>query len=692
MNPRPPENDKHSVICGCRRPLGDSHKISPKENGANISEMLKLSDILKTGDEAAANGTPLISNWPQIRASLHLIDRCVGLKKLPVTDFKELVPEDFWSLDRSVRDAFPHAKSYEIARREVSRLLAVLGHIDDPWEALRVLIRNSERDDLEPLLWPLVSASRAESVAPKGISDQWVWSLSAETEIDQIRSIYRQGRRHEHLLRTAPFATRRKAVAARRAVRSAKVRRQVLRRAVVAFDALFDLPEIAGSGLLPEARVGMPPRYDRRGRRRLPLPAELRSIAMAAPRGRPTHLQEIWQAIQAVGGLGLPDDPTADDLLANGTWQDVRAISPSVLDVGPTSWAIYHRAARAALQPHVSRSPYMANETLPQWLIQLVETQGDRQAVAALWRRTLLCAPERADGLSAGCLLRSEFWRDLWHPDLDTLSSASLRQYESRSRKLLRRAAPEQADPFVSVREAWKGLSAPHLSDLEPVRRLAERALLRPGEVSGEWLIEKGFQDQALWLDRLQAAVAVDTEDSVRPTKAAWRALRRDASRHGIATRGLGPVEHRAIDEDLAPWDLDTAWTAEISSSLSRPANAKFRAALRILDSVRRLPTLADQLPAQPVTAIPDRRRKGNRALPENLAKELETLANVARYAENTRRANRTLVRELYTRATEQRLAGENTTLRVLLEQAADLGLNDRTLRRSKALLARALD
>lgn len=128
------------------------------------------------------------------------------------------------------------------------------------------------------------------------------------------------------------------------------VTRQQLRRAVVHLDSLFDIPEFMASGLLPSERIGAPPRHDRRGRLRVPLPPLLATINVDASRSTPKNLSELWQAIHAAGGLGLPADPSADELLAERTWDRIRALPASILGVSDETWTISCSRARTALR------------------------------------------------------------------------------------------------------------------------------------------------------------------------------------------------------------------------------------------------------------------------------------------------------------------------------------------------------
>lgn len=114
-------------------------QISLSAEAANIPCMQTLSDILIIGDQAEDAGTPLVKNWPQVRGSLSLLDRVIGLEKVPVTNFSTMFPINFDELPSKLQRAFPSRRVYKIVQREIPRLLSVVGHVEDGWEALRVL-------------------------------------------------------------------------------------------------------------------------------------------------------------------------------------------------------------------------------------------------------------------------------------------------------------------------------------------------------------------------------------------------------------------------------------------------------------------------------------------------------------------------------------------------------------------------
>ncbi len=362
-----------------------SDAVSLFREAANIPSMQTLSDILNLCDKAAIDGAPPVTNWPQVRASLLFLDRGVALDRLPAGGFTSSFPESFDDLDAVLQQHFPGPRIYDVVRREIVRLLSTLGH-GDPWEALRVLLRNLGRADIEMGLSPLRSAGKRACVAPADIRAGWVWSLDAERTVAAIHPLMRDARGMSAILYEAPFRIRRQAIQARRAYRRAWNARQQLRRAVVLFDALFDIEAIAASGLLPSERIGPPPEYDRRGRRRVPLPPTLARICDAEPANRPMNLKELWQAIHAAGGLDLPANPTAEDLLRH--WARIAVLPAALLGLSEPSWIIYKQRARAALRRHANQLPPDPQQ-LPPHLNAMVTNARERWALRALWRRIL---------------------------------------------------------------------------------------------------------------------------------------------------------------------------------------------------------------------------------------------------------------------------------------------------------------
>ena len=276
--------------------------------------MNTLSDIIALGDRAAAAGQPLVEHWAPTRGCLQLLGHSCGrLDQVAVRDFDTRFPEKFSQLPAETQGRLPDASAYEKARRAVSRLLAMLGHIDDPWEALRLLIRDAgRREDIEYHWGGLKTPATEAGLAPADIRAEWVWSLDAEA--------------------------------------AGGHRRQSLRRAVIMFDKLFDIEPIASSGLLPPEPIGTPPRYDSLGRRHADLPPRL-----AAYDNGQTGTRQIWQAVCAAGGFDLPEDPSADDLLAPDIWTQLQSLPRSLTGVAASSWGTYLQRLRSLLLPYASR-------------------------------------------------------------------------------------------------------------------------------------------------------------------------------------------------------------------------------------------------------------------------------------------------------------------------------------------------
>ena len=282
--------------------------------------MKTLADIIAQGNATSTAGAPLVSNWPQMRGAIYMIGHISGgLDQVHLSDFEIRFPDDFEALDAATQAALPSKETYDLARLQVSRMLAVLGEIDDPWERLRMLIRRAgRRHDIENAWYTLRRAALDADLAPSDICKDWVWSLEEEAV--------------------------------------GGTRRQSLRRGVAVFNELFDIPDVVESGLLPPCPIGAPPKYNRQGRRVYQLPPTLdRYQAFSAKTSG--GLQQVWQAICVSGAFDLPEDPSANDLLASNTWDLIAQLPQSITGVRESSWQQYLLRTRRLLLPHATISP-----------------------------------------------------------------------------------------------------------------------------------------------------------------------------------------------------------------------------------------------------------------------------------------------------------------------------------------------
>lgn len=650
--------------------------------------METLSDILSSGDRAYCAGTPFVKNWPQARASLLLIGQTIDLERIEAVEFTATFPEKFEDLGAAEQSAFPSRRAYDAARREVVRLLAVTGHVDKPWEALRALIRRAGREDLEHSLWALASPAKRAGLAPSEIRRDWVWSLEAECRINGVRRLV-------HEAKAAPGKMRQEVEEVRKTGGHAFSERQALRAAAAAFDRLFDIDEIVAAGLLPPERIGAPPEYDRLGRRRVALPPTLADIDAAAPSGKPTGLAEIWQAISVSEALDLPADPSADDLLAADTWSKIAALPASVIGVQVSSWTVYLQRANKALRGHapefqarMKRLTENDPERLPSALTNIAADTQEKAALGALWRRIRAC---HLEALDPKALLEVEVWRELWRATPDDLSANSVKQYKFEARKALLRHAPDRQDPLQVVRDSWTALPKALKVELAPIRKAAERALLRPREVTSDWVERLSLpgESRAAVLAALEGLETALAAAAARPDPVAlsWQVLRGEARARGFDTSRFGAVMNPAVRDGARPCDIDAAWALQISRGLSSHRNALFRMSLRDLDRMLEIEELARLLYAGPIGELPDRRRNGNLKLPLPIARDLEKIGVAAGHADNTCKNSRSIVRELYTRAVENAPAGATFTLGDLLRSAARLGVTGRKRRHAELLL-----
>ena len=369
------------------------YKFSPQTVSTNIVHMKTFSDIIETGNAAEAAGAPLVSNWTQIRGAIHMLGSAAGgLAQVHISDFESRFPEDFNSLDPAIRNALPSGGHYTWIRGQVSRVLAVLGELDNPWEHLRMLIRRAKRGDLENRWYSLRRAALDAGLAPSEIRTDWVWSLDAEAD--------------------------------------GGLPRQSLRQAASALNKLFDIPDIVAAGLLPPDPIGPPPVYDRQGRRISQLPPTLARY-QASVTNTQGRLQQVWQAMCKSGAVNLPEDPSANDLLAPDTWELIARLPQTITGVVEESWTKYLLSTRRVLLPYAT---IPVPDRLPERFEAMIAQAVDRSAIKAMWR--LMCSRNMTNA-KPDDLLHPATWRELWREVPQNIAASSWRQYEWRARKIL---------------------------------------------------------------------------------------------------------------------------------------------------------------------------------------------------------------------------------------------------------------
>jgi hypothetical protein len=149
-----------------------------------------------------------------------------GADAVTITDFAGLFPAKCADLPAPIQSRMASPRAYDAAPREAMRLLGVLGQELDPWETLRTMARTAGIRD-ESLLWALITTARAAGLAPSEVNAEWAWPHDAALGIGAQRFAFR--------------------------------------RALTAFDQLFEVDEIVARGLLPTRRLGPPPVYDSLG-------------------------------------------------------------------------------------------------------------------------------------------------------------------------------------------------------------------------------------------------------------------------------------------------------------------------------------------------------------------------------------------------------------------------------------------
>jgi hypothetical protein len=604
-----------------------------------------FADIIAQGNAANETGAPFVSNWPQMRGAICMLGRAGGgLDRMRISDFKVRFPTDFQALDPATQAALPGEKVYYASRYQVSRMLAALGEIDDPWEQLRMLIRREGRaHDIENAWYSLRSLALDAGLAPSDIRTHWVWSLEAETV--------------------------------------GGARRQSLRRSVTAFNKLFYIEAIADSGLLPPSPIGPPPAYDRQGRRVYQLPPTLARHHVSAP-----QLQQVWQAICVSGAfVDLPDDPSANDLLTPGTWRRIKQLPQSITGVRESSWSQYLQCTRRVLLPHAT---IPVPEHLPRRLEVMIESERDHVSIAKLWG--LMYAQDLTDA-EPDELLQLATWREMWRKVPQQTAASSWRQCEARARTLVVRHATHMGDPYRVVTRTWADLPKHLKTALDPIRKHAERALLRPLDLTPEWVAARDLDpsQEAQVTDALRevffAAAQIQRTAERDPVTVAWEALRAAVRSQDYSPRKLSAVIRPATRDGVLPSDITREWALNTAKTMTRARRAKYAAALRDLDRWRDNPALAPLLPAEAIGSLPDARKGGKREPPKEMLQEVANLHDAYERAASTRNEGRAVLRKLWTAAVASGVEARN--MRSLLSAADTLDIDARTRRKAGRLL-----
>lgn len=588
--------------------------------------MKTFADIVIKGNAA---GAPLVADWPQMRGALYILGHAAGgLDQVHISDFELRFPEDFEALDQATQEALPNEGVYRFARKQVCRLLSVLGEVDDPWEHLRMLIRRAGRDEIENGWYSLRRAAIDAGLAPSDICTCWVWSLEAEA--------------------------------------AGGIRRQTLRRGVAVFNELFRIPSVQESLLLPSAPIGPPPIYDRRGRRIFELPPTLSRYQ--ANTAKPQNcLQQVWQAIRVSGIANQSDDPTADDLLSPDTWELIKRFPEKITGFRASTWNQYLLRTRKVLLPYAT---IPIQEHLPARFEAMIVQHAERRPIETLWR--LVCARNLTDA-EPDDLIQLTTWRELWSKVPHNIAPLSWRRYEARARRVLVLHATHRSDPYRVVVRAWRDLGRKEKASLAPIRKLAEIALLRPLDITTDWVashdLEPDQETQIINTLRqvfFAASVQPDKTPEPDPVIENWKILRAEAQARGFSTVGLNKVATQAIEDGMIPQNLTPAWAAATAARMSTSTRAKFAHTLRKLDDLKRIPDMSELLYAEPISVLPDARKKGKIDPPKAILRELDILHEAYDRAPSTCRDGRALVRKFWTVAVTNGV--EANTLERLLQ------------------------
>lgn len=535
-----------------------------------MSSIGTFGDLLRRGEDAALAGTPITPRWAQCRAALLLLRHACGdLDGIQVGDYATTFPDDFAALAPALAERFPSVHSYRTARREIPHLLSLIGMgLDDGWDSIRTLARVHCGERAFRTLVYLATPAREAGLKPSEVSPVWAFAQDAR--------LRRSGR-------------------------------WCFRRSLRILDALFDVPEIAASGLLPTTRVGRPPAYERDGSVRDPLPPTLAALCAAStsPAER-RFVGWLWTALRRANCPGLPLDPSADDLLAPAMLDRIEALRPD--GIKESTFGTYRTGAVRVLRAHATH-PCDARRFrnafppggLPAHLSAIcaqAANPGECSGLRGLWK-----AIRRAGGLGLGAdpsaddLLAPATWaRIAALPATDSgLAAGTLGTYRRAARRLLRRHATCVESPTSVV--------------------------LPPG------------------LSEIHAAVR--SKDERTGVIAVGRAILRI---EGAVT------DDPSADELLAPevWGQIAGLPPEALGLASSTWKTYSTAAAR---GLRRHASFPEERPATRRPSPQDRRRRGSMALPATLAAELDALLDLMGYAPNSQRALRSIVARRFTSA-----------------------------------------
>lgn len=118
---------------------------------------------------------------------------------------------------------------------------------------------------------------------------------------------------------------------------------------------------------------------------------------------------------------------------------------------------------------------------------------------------------------------------------------------------------------------------------LDPIRKAAERARLRPLDTSPEWIVAQSLTPaqatevtNALREVFFSAAMVRRPAPLQDPVKVAWESLRTAIRAHGISTIGLAQVSGPAIADGKMPANLTFDWAAATATKMDQRQKVRF--------------------------------------------------------------------------------------------------------------------
>lgn len=598
--------------------------------------MQTLQDIFDDGQTRSLAGNSPVHNWPQVKASLRLLDQVQPLDQTPIDKVDEALAE----CARDPRFApFFKTRQGQRARRDVERAVAALSALGDPWSAIWAAARSLDLLVVEDRLYALRKICREIGISPAEITREWA------EEFDDGLGVGWQ--------------------------------RAQFRAALAALDELIQIDVSSLQGRVPPCPIGSMPCHTRSGLKRLVLPPRLE--AMITKTCNFGALQAVWRAAIMTGHFADGQDPELDDLFDQDVWDCISAIKARDLGISPETWKLYRDRALRVAKP----SWYLRQrQPLPPHLARFARS-GNRSAIIDLWGRITAMASPALPSAPVEELLRPDVWRLLW-ADCHRAKPGFLFSYHEKLARFALVDGRAELDPYRVIEASWMALPKPVKSALHPIRNWASSRLYAPLELTPEIIEQSGFspsQKSQIWdaISAHAAALAAGPQPDPRsPAEVGWGRLRSALRAHGLSVSPTTIIRKLALKDGLGPADLTRGWLEERSNAMSRELRAKFKPDVVALDAMRLDSRFADLLYADPIAFFPNRLKKGLVDIPPHVSAALDDYVAARGLLPNTRKALRSMVANVLTVGLAAGVLGLDDPLPVVLAKAPTLPVSPR--------------